>query len=451
MHSTWTGLLGSVLAIFLMVADSGVIDAQEIRVGRSVAVTHESESRRPVEPYLSVHPANPLHMLGAAITAVVAADWREMLSRQSCSAFVSLDGGQSWRQHEFAVPGCLDPWVTITQDGQGVFTAFAANRRGELVVFHSPDGGVTWEEAPAGLGFGHDHPTIEADWGAPERAGWVYVLSSQLIRREGEGPASVIHVARSRDGGRTFDAPVIVQPNNLRLKAEMPAVLLDGTLVLSYVEANEQDGTELIRRRAWVVRSNDGGRTFSRPTFVNEACGPPFRLSMLAADRSGGPFHDRLYFACNLPGESGVVLNHSQGGDDNWSAVVKVHSAAVDTTVRRKVMALAVNTRGVVGIAWTDGRHATPAADCYDVYFAASLDGGSSFLPERRVSESTSCPGTALNGAIGRIFAASGGDYIGMAGDVDGRFRLLWSDARNGTFHLRTSWVEVTIEAGLLQ
>lgn len=107
-------------------------------------------------------------------------------------------------------------------------------------------------------------------------------------------------------------------------------------------------------------------------------------------------------------------------------------------------MALTVNHRGVLGVAWTDARHAYEGDDCYDIYFTASLDGGESFLSERRITEATSCPKVEENGAIGRIFAPSGGDYIGMIAESDGRFRLMWSDARNGPFELWTALVDVS-------
>jgi hypothetical protein len=41
----------------------------------------------------------------------------------------------------------------------------------------------------------------------------------------------------------------------------------------------------LERRRAWVMRSNDGGTTFSVPLFVNDACGPPACRARHAASR----------------------------------------------------------------------------------------------------------------------------------------------------------------------
>ena len=65
---------------------------------------------------------------------------------------------------------------------------------------------------------------------------------------------------------------------------------------------------------------------------------------------------------------------------------------------------------------------------------------------EQRVSE-LSCPSSTDNGSVADAFG-SGGDYFGMVTGPDGRFRLLWSDARDGPFQLWTAWVEVEGEVG---
>ena len=412
-----------------------------IQIGASVTVTTASEKRPPVEAHLAIHPNDPQHLLGAAMTSVVAEDQQEMMSGTTCSSFVSRDGGQTWESHEFPVTACLDPWVTIMPSSRAVLTAFAA--RGELSLFHSDDAGITWNEQSVSLGELHDHPTTVADRSSPDRLGWLYVLSNRYVRGENGALTRALHVARSKDAGETFDPPVHVRPTDSDPSAEVPVVLSDGSLVVTFTEARDAQGADLRERRAWAIRSTDGGLTFADPALVNDVCGPPYRLSLLAADASGGPFQDRLYFACNLQGPSGVVISHSGTGTDGWSDAVQVHSAPVDTAIRRKIMALAVNRRGVVGAAWVDARHAPPGADCYDVYFSASLDGGQSFLPEQRVTESTSCPDESVDGLIARVWAVSGGDYIGMATDGNGWFRQLWSDARDGAFHLRTTWVTV--------
>src|SRR2546423_10902200 len=131
-----------------------------------------------------------------------------------------------------------------------------------------------------------------------------------------------IFVARSRDGGKPFDPPVRIVPNDLINSPEMPVVLSGGTLIVSFVDAARNlqtfrgDADRFDRRRAWVLRSTDGGRTFSIPLFVTDVCGPPphFQLSALAADRSSSRFTDRLYFTCGGRGQGPVVLAHSHDG-----------------------------------------------------------------------------------------------------------------------------------------
>ena len=446
------------LAMVMLLFGVATAPAQAIRAGDNVAVTPRLDQRPLVEPHLAIHPTNPRHLLGAAIIGDPTNIRGERPYGQSCASFVSLDDGQTWDRHDFPLTHCFDPWVAITPDGHAVFTALAGHASlphqspSGLVVFHSADAGLTWDEDPIGLGSGHDHQTVVVDSTSTEHEGWLYIVSSRSIRADDGKRRYTVFVVRSRDGGQSFDPPTTIQPANLYIKAETPTVLSDGSLIVSFVDAAQiNDGGDgfvlLKRRRAWVVRSTDGGHTFSKPMYVNEACGPEFRLSPLAADASTGPFRDRLYFACNLPGIAGVVLNYSKDGGEEWSEPVQVHSVAVDTTVTRKAMALAVNKDGVLGVAWVDDRNREPQRECYEVYFAASLDGGDSFVPEQRVSDSLSCPSTTANGSVAGAFG-SGGDYFGMVTGPNGRFRLLWSDARDGPFQLWTTWVDVDGEVG---
>ena len=86
------------------------------------------------------------------------------------------------------------------------------------------------------------------------------------------------------------------------IKAEPPAVLSDGTLIVPFVQFADF-GLGLPRRRAWVSRSSNGV-DFSRPIFIGDACGPPpdFLLSSFAADPSAGPFRDRMYLRVHVGG-----------------------------------------------------------------------------------------------------------------------------------------------------
>ena len=188
----------------------------------------------------------------------------------------------------------------------------------------------------------------------------------------------------------------------------------------------------LNRRRAYVLKPNIRERLLW-PT-------PGVRLSALAADTSTGPFAGRLYFACRERGAGRIVVNHAGDGREEWSTPVSVGQA--DAVAEERIPAIAVNNRGVVGVAWIDGRTA-PGHRCEEtVYFAVSLDGGETFSAHERISAITeACPDNTLTDP-------TGGDYFGFAPAPDGRFELLWAETRNGVTELRR--ISVTIE-GVVQ
>jgi hypothetical protein len=426
------------------------LSAQSVEASRDDSLAVDVGNRWLVYPQLAVNPTDPEHLLVAAVVTDPSEDITPIHRR--CMSAASFDAGDTWVTHEFPVTDCGDPWGAITFEGEAVFTALGEDPslpeqgRTGLVVYHSADGGRIWNEQPIGLGDGHDRQTLVTDPTSPERRSWLYLMSSRVWRTDVAGLHSSVFLALSRDGGRTFEDAASVQVNNLFHKGETAVVLSDGELVISLVQPSLGDGrTLLASRRAWIMRSSDHGVTFSLPMFVDDRCGPasdqPFAASALVADGSAGQFQDRLYFVCNLAGGDGVVLRYSSDRGETWSTPRTVHSAAVDTLnqgTRRQFRAAAVSENGVIGVAYVELRE--PGGTCYDVYFAASKDGGASFLPEERISTRTSCPdGTRWRG---------GGAWWGMATDESGRFRLIWSDARDGRFHLRTSLVEVEIGHG---
>jgi hypothetical protein len=245
-----------------------------------------------------------------------------------------------------------------------------------------------------------------------------------------------LFVARSRDGGRTFDAPVTVRPNSLPTSGEMPVVLADGTIVASFV-----DNPAFARRRAWVVRSSDGGTTFSEPLFVTDACGPPpgFQLSALAVDTSDGPFRDRLYFACRRSDGGRIVVTASGDRGDSWNRPGVEAGPAGTNAEARRVMTLAVNNRGVLGVLTVQR---TASSDpCLETDFSASLDGGTTFTPPARVSASA-CGTSPVDVIAGRMMPTYG-DYFGLVTTPDGRFRAVWPEMRDDHSVLLTAIVEV--------
>ena len=440
----------SIVAMFAFGAPSAAGYAQSLRVQPPTVVAVATPQHPFDEPHLAIDPHDDNHWVAVAIVRGSARTFPDVLKDQTCASFLSVDGGKTWNRHDFPVTACADPWVVLTDDGQAIASMVAASSalssqgRSGLVIFHSTDGGRTWDDAPVGLGPSHDHPVMAIDLHASTRHGWIYVSSHRGTRADDGIRRYGPWIARSRDGGKSFDDPVTVIPNNIHNFAEMPVVLPDGTLIVSFVDGFyptdgvDRDGA-FERRRAWIVRSTDGGHTFSVPLFVNDACGPPpgFRLSALAADTSTGAFRDRLYFACREKGGGPTVVNHSADRGERWSTPIALHSPAGDPVVEERIPGLAVNRDGLVAVTWIDGR-SVPGHRCeQNVFVTASIDGGQSFLPAARVSSTPACDDQT------RAESSTGGDYFGLAATADGAFRLLWAEVRDGVKQLVTTTVRV--------
>ncbi len=436
-----------VVAVLLAWLGAGPAVAQGIRSAPPTEVASETDPRRFSEPHLAIHPADPKQLLAGVIISWVHGPFEETQTRQRCAAFVSRDGGGTWSRHEFALLNCGDPQVAILPDGQAVFIALAdfpgvEPRRGDwLIVFHSSDAGMTWDPAPTIIGRGHDHPAVAVDLGSPTRKGWIYVTTHHVWRDGNNQLASGIFVARSRNGGKSFDTPAIISPNNLHNFGEMPAVLSDGTLIASFVD-DSWGSTSLERRRTWVVRSTDGATTFTLPFLINDMCGPPpsFQLSALVADTSEGPFRDRLYFGCRQYAGGPVVVTASGDRGATWSgARVPVGSRVLDPTARR-VMTMGVTSNGVVGVLIAE-RRTNSAERCLELSFSASFDGGATFGLPQLVSSSP-CGNSSADEIANRLFPTYG-DYFGIISLPDGNYRLLWPQMQAGRSVLLTTVITV--------
>jgi hypothetical protein len=193
-------------------------------------------------------------------------------SETTCLAQATSDKGMTWRTQRFPIKQCFDPWTVFLDDGSALVAMLGSlgTPENNLYVYRSPDGGATWPTPPVMLGRGHDHPTLIA------RADDVYVVSGRALLPVTKQSRDAIHVAHSSDGGRTFGAPQHQIVSNLIYEAHSPALLADGTLVVSLGDHTRRDlpgrlpASRLATPREWVIRSQSGVQGFSEPLFVSD-------------------------------------------------------------------------------------------------------------------------------------------------------------------------------------
>jgi len=405
-----------------------------IRVGEDRAVIINARGLATIEPHLAADARDPNHLLAGVSLVARLGDPRNpnFAMDMSCAALDSRDAGQTWVRRDFAPQGCGDPWVALVGGG----AVFLGLTRGRLVALRSMDGGRTWADSAVNLGSG-DHGTLVVDTTRSPFTGSVYAVWWAPVRDDRGSSRSAVLVARSADGGATFSSPTRIVPWSVRSVAMNPAVLSDGRLVVPFNSLLSKSSP------TWVVTSLDGGRTFSVPLLVTDVCGRSF--SQLSVDASPGPYRDRLYFVCSDSSHVYLLLSSDRG--ETWSDPLVVNRGP--GPVHNPV--IAVNRRGVVAISWYDAREDPrsyrDSFRCQHVFFAASLDGGSTVLPDVKVSSAENCPDTPANGEAGARWKA-GGDYHGLAAAADGRFHLVWADSREGIYQLRTAHIEIGREAG---
>lgn len=389
-----------------------------------------------VEPYVAVDPRNPLRLLGGA-----------MIHRPDGTygivSFNSTDGGKTWSHQDLGIKDGADVVTLFLDDGTAILAALGDDDS-DLRVFRSGDGGRRWSP-PTIVAKGLDRPTLMIDRSKAPNTVYVAATGSALglLRKSRHS----VFVARSVDRGATFNGTAKIILSNLASDAHDSVALPDGSLAVLVADYRRSASRRrLERQRDWLVLSKDGGEKFSEPLLVAETCAGAGGWSKLAVDSSNGPKRGRLYHACTAANFDGMFVRYSDDQGETWSTPVRV-DRPVEVTPYARTPAIAVDANGVVAAAWYDGRGDNGiikgSLRCHEVYFAASLDNGVTFEPEVKVSSKRSCPGTPENVMTALRFPA-GGEYFGLASPTPGTFLMIWSDARDGKYELRTAEAKVT-------
>jgi hypothetical protein len=184
-------------------------------------------------------------------------------------------------------------------------------------------------------------------------------------------PAAALRFARSEDGGRTWGAPVTVTDDSLFASHNFHALHAgaDGALYVAWLDGREG------KSAAFITRSTDGGRTWSRNVRAStgEAC--PCCRTALATARDG-----TLYLAWRtvMPGDiRDIVVARSADGGRSWSDEGRVHADDwVFPGCPHAGPTLQVDSTGALHVAWWTGKEGKAG-----VYYARSTDGARTFSP----------------------------------------------------------------------
>jgi hypothetical protein len=363
--------------------DATSVAAPAITVNQDTAIAPQNETA------IAVDPNNPNRVV-TGMNDYVTTTWTCTLSGKPCSAFgdgysgtyFSNDGGATWcctSSLDGSSLGTLIPGVTRLAGGQ-------YDAAGDPAVAFDSQGNVYY----SGLGFDRTAPpnTVAVNkgtfdskgnltWGPPTFINqtvspstlndkeWiaadsnptspfrdrVYVTWTRFIFNpvNGRYVQSPIAVAFSSDGGQTFSDPQLIVGNVLYGQGSRPAVGPDGTVYVFWEGATRLAALNSI----WVVKSTDGGMTWSKPVAISQlraivpVSNTAFRVnsypaaaaapngdlyvtwSSLMSDSTGDLCPARINSGCHAT----ALLSKSTDGGTTWSAPVPAFPA-VDSSTR---------------------------------------------------------------------------------------------------------------------
>ena len=435
------------------------------------------------EPDIEVNPVDPLHMIASSNDYGSCCD----------QFYTSLDGGATWTtgnmsRNDPRQTGS-DP-VTVFDVKHGTVIHTSLNYsfqlptgeacRGDLTVSVSLDGGITWLPAQVvDSGYGCDLSNTQLfndkEWVVTDNNpaspyyGRTYITWTKFESAFGNYTRSAIFEVHSDDGGKHWSKGQEISGSNAALctfqitgpagqcdqnQFSVPTVAPDGTVYVAF--ENEQNESlweqgEFGDDQYLMVKSTDGGQTWSSPTFVvgmedgsadyprnvvgrQTLTGYQLRVNS-AGNIVASPLDGTLYlvFSDNRNGvhdsenpvtNIDVFLMTSTDGGASWSGPMQVDAAAGDQWFPW----VDVNpTDGTVGILYND-RGASNG-----VTYNASL----TEMPGGKTIVSTA-PSDPVHSRYFRAgvegceaCATFNGDYIGISYGSDGIAHLAWTDMRD--------------------
>ena len=317
-----------------------------------------------------------------------------------------------------------------------------------------------------------DWTALTVDTTKSQYRGQVYLFGHDIADAPGrwKGPAKPLLV--SNDQGTSFDGPAFSGkwPSSGGGYPLAARVLRSGQVVALY--RRQTPGAYVL------TQSSDGGATHRElPAVPKDSLVQ--QIAALSAsfdvDQSRNQYDGRFYLAypARRAKQAVVILARSEDGGLSWRNSVAVTVSADTTNQALGYVSLAVNTKGIVGLSWSDARSKTQ-------YFSYSADRGDRFAnpirlsawPAKALASSSptalhlqsylqtmgtyepEVPDSSMKGAsaVGkglsiRLITADLG-FVQMSSDPTGTFHPLWAERDEaGQISVHTRSVQVVSAA----
>jgi hypothetical protein len=331
----------------------------------------------------------------------------------------SSDGGRSWTFPGVLDPGVFrsDPVLEAAADGTFYYNSLSVDANYWCDVFTSGDGGSSW--GPPVYAYGGDKAWMAVDRTGGIGDGNIYAAwdyagccGDDWFNRSTDGAQSFEYPAPIPS--QPYWGVTAVGPDGTVYVVGTTSAGVDDAFAVALSTTIADPGAPLSFNASFPIVLGGMLQYFLGSGSPNP--GGLLGQVWIAADHSGGPSHGNVYVLASVdpPGADplDVHLVRSEDGGATWSVPVRVNDDPLGGNAWQWFGTMAVAPNGRIDAIWNDTR-SDPGGFDSQLYYAYSLDGGVSWSPNEPLSP-------AWNPHLGWPDQDKIGDYYDMASDLVG-------------------------------
>ncbi len=375
-------------------------------------------------PSVVVDPDDPAHVVVADVNLVGGV----------CGWHVSFDGGETWEDGVFELPagfkncqldsaGFLSAGNVARGPSGDLYYVLSSARvdqakrplEGESVlVARSRDGGRTFDPATVAVPGGSSEVNyLRPSIGVVAGPGGADRVLLSFWECDQQGCPRA-HFVQSLDAGATYSSPVLVSQAPGGNSPSVPVVDADGTVHVTFLRRDSATDTVELA----LARSDDGGASFTNSAIDRQpSIGRTYDAAELAVSPDGRSLH--TVFSDNRQGRPDVFLRSSLDGGDTWSQAVLLNDLSGGGAFLPN---LSVGPQGRIDVVF----YQQSRENVNDVIWTYSTDGGVRFSRGLQLNDGS------IDREVG--YTAEVGDSYGPdVASAPGAAFVVWSDSRLGT------------------
>lgn len=408
------------------------------------------------EPYLAVNPTNPKNIIIAWMALDASTNFKMGIKTK-----VSFDGGFTWgsqhvKQHVKSTYKSADVSIQFRNNGTAYLSYIDYRQNpdsGGIFITKSTDGGVTWS-APTQAWNGNtedpgklpiDRPWLKVDNSNSSTQGTFYMTTKPP---SWISPPNRAYLKHSVDSGSTWSPYRYVDTTNYLIGSNIAtpmaalAVAADGALCIAYPSyvASQSPFPKFLFAKSY----NKGG-TFTRNDLLVNPSSVANSNYKLAYTLAANPLNANQLAFCQISNQNGdpdIYISTSNNGGVTWNTPVLVNDDGIGNGKAQDLAWISYSKNNKLLAVWRDKRNGSGTGyyQPSDVYCSVSLNNGSTFLPNIRLSNVTVPHDT--------ILTQDGNDFLSCE-LVNDTVYAAWGDVRTGKLNIYFAKTAIATGTGL--